>query len=359
MGVTKRSQPHRKCKPSPLSKKLNLSGLSQPRSCLSQPRSSIRKIQPLRRCKQSKNSKARGPATHMENFSFPRFQELPVELRLQVWRFALPCDTGPYLVEYDVFDSEDDEDGQGHWFKHPVNGKDGSQRHEYIPTHGGRLFPLPLAFANRESRFVAKGWVQKHNAHFNQKSSEMKGMPMFLSPADLQVDTLYIDNGEKWWDFGDCSETRATNPFTDLQRIAISEDLLVSWEGYAFLLGVMSDLTVIHRHLHTMYIVVGTRPTFSSGERQEIEQLPLGTFTWNSYEGRFVFEQNCSSENDGTSLLQKILYDIEKKRTKTVISPFTRHERVEGICKELACGLVADGVADFKIEFVRARKVMD
>jgi hypothetical protein len=92
---------------------------------------------------------------------FPLFSVLPLELREQIWRDALPKPAGPALYFYR---------GRGCWVPRPLTESDpgykaGADRQafEFRTDRLGHdnQFDLPLVFVNREARRVALAWLRK------------------------------------------------------------------------------------------------------------------------------------------------------------------------------------------------------
>ncbi|KAJ8070054.1 hypothetical protein OCU04_000453 [Sclerotinia nivalis] len=121
---------------------------------------------------------------------FPRFMELALELRNQIWSDALPekIDTALYLYT------------KGRW--HPLYLTSPDPYNEY--DHENDIFNLrvefrhdlldqvqvhtPLVFVNHEAREIATAWAHKQG--FVVK--ENKGRSVFGRPFNPESDVLYV-----------------------------------------------------------------------------------------------------------------------------------------------------------------------
>lgn len=167
--------------------------------------------------------------------SFPLFSSLPLELRDQIWRDALPDEVGPALYFY----------RKGCWCPRRLLQSD----EEYDPTNQELnlnfefrhdlldvvQFELPLFFVNREARNIALAWVREHGTEI--RALEGRQSLVFVCPFNPIRDVLYIAL-DKWDDFLREPDDRCFQPDlleqlisvkpADITRIAVSEALLRS-----------------------------------------------------------------------------------------------------------------------------------
>ena len=165
--------------------------------------------------------------------TFPLFSSLPLELRDQIWRDALPDKIGPALYFYrkgcwcprhllqsdEEYDSTNDELNLNFEFRHDL--LDVVQ------------FEVPLFFVNREARNIALAWMSEHGIEI--RAREDRRSPVFVCPFDPIRDVLYITL-DKWDEFLREPDDRCFEPdlfeklisvnSADVRRIAVPEALL-------------------------------------------------------------------------------------------------------------------------------------
>ena len=134
----------------------------------------------------------------MINSTFPLFPRLPPELRVQIWRNALPDIRGFALYFY----------RKGCWYpRHLLPSEEGYDherndqnlhfdfRYDFLDNI---QFELPLVFINREARHIAAGWISNYRIEI--RTCEDKPSPIFVSSFDPIQDVLYVGL-DKWNEF--------------------------------------------------------------------------------------------------------------------------------------------------------------
>ena len=133
--------------------------------------------------------------------SFPLFSCLPLELRLQIWRDALPHIIRPAI----------------HFFQKGCWDRQLSPPNNEFKYGLGLLdifqFEMPVFFVNREARDVVWAWIRKHGiktrAHEDRRSILVcppspifvyPPPPIFVCPFDPIRDVLYVAL-DKWDEF--------------------------------------------------------------------------------------------------------------------------------------------------------------
>lgn len=157
---------------------------------------------------------------------FALFSSLPLELRDQIWRAALPDEIPPALYFYkkggwcptDENDPENDESN--------VNFK---YRHDLLDVV---QLEVPLFFVSREARRIALAWVREHGIEI--RAREDRRSPVFVCPFNPVRDVLYIAV-DKWNEFlcephdrmcqPDMVEKYIHSEAVNITRIAIPEEL--------------------------------------------------------------------------------------------------------------------------------------
>ncbi|KAH8694215.1 hypothetical protein BGW36DRAFT_430234 [Talaromyces proteolyticus] len=166
--------------------------------------------------------------------TFSLFPCLPTELRLQIWREALPEKLGNPLYFYK----------KGCWGPRHLTEAD----EEYDPNneennlnfefHHDRLDPLhvevPLFFVNQEARSFALSWISEQG--LKTRFDKEKQSLVFIRPFDPQRDTLYVSQ-EKWDEFhcepfdrvfeADLENKNIGTPAPVFTRLAVSDELLL------------------------------------------------------------------------------------------------------------------------------------
>jgi hypothetical protein len=166
--------------------------------------------------------------------TFPLFQRLPTELRLQVWRETLPkriqnplyfytkrCWEPRHLTEAD---SDYDPDAE-----HNIN-------LEFCHEHLDPLeVEVPLFFVNHEAHSLALEWIRRQGLKlcFNQEKQSL----VFLRPFHPESDTLYVSE-EKWTEFHcdpvdrlfgvDLEDISVGSPAPAFTRLAVPDELLLN-----------------------------------------------------------------------------------------------------------------------------------
>lgn len=127
-------------------------------------------------------------ATTANSSAFPRFQDLPLELRDQIWHDSLPAKDKPALYPW----------RKGCWCLRSLQESDKEWDNEYLNLRFGFRHDLldhvqvemPLFSVNREARLIALVWMHKQN--INIRFRKDKQCYVFTRPFDPMVYVLYI-----------------------------------------------------------------------------------------------------------------------------------------------------------------------
>ncbi|PYI36272.1 hypothetical protein BP00DRAFT_491813 [Aspergillus indologenus CBS 114.80] len=214
--------------------------------------------------------------------TFRRFPWLPVELRLEIWKYALPIVTEKATL-YPWVEKTEWKRGKKSrycWIKPTL----------YYPvaprTH---QIAMPLLYVNHESHSVALDWLNKHRPL--RKRYNHKGTVLLTRPFFAEDDTLYLGLDPAAPDYEDHLRSRP-----DFKQLAVSED---------FFLADPSRLCHLVRCLtrcRSFSIVIGNGPApYSSNlpkkekmvERWEIDGLRETMLEWEaSYGGTLPWNPN-------------------------------------------------------------------
>lgn len=129
-------------------------------------------------------------ATNIPMFHW--FSRLPVELRIQIWREALPRKDEPALFFFRKECSTLEPDSETDESNYPENS------HLEFIFHEELLDPIqvdvPLAFVNREARGVALPWI--HEQGIKLRFCEGRLHPVHARPFDARRDVVYINDSK-------------------------------------------------------------------------------------------------------------------------------------------------------------------
>ncbi|OJK01908.1 hypothetical protein ASPACDRAFT_40724 [Aspergillus aculeatus ATCC 16872] len=193
------------------------------------------------------------PAPKNKHPTFRRFPWLPTELRLEIWKHALPILTDKATL-YPWVEKTDWKRGRKSrycWIKPTL----------YYPvaprTH---QIAMPLLYVNHESHSVALDWLNKHRPlrkRFNHKGTFLLTRPFFA-----EDDTLYLGLDHAAPDYKD-----SLLPRPEFKQLAVSEE---------FFLADPSGLCYLVRCLYrcrSYSIVVGNGPAPYSSDLPKKEKM--------------------------------------------------------------------------------------
>ena len=229
--------------------------------------------------------------------TFPLFSSLPLELRDQIWRDALPEKLGPALYFYRK---------RGCWCPRHLSKSEEGYDHE---NDGNNLnfefrydllddaeFEVPLFFVNREARSTALAWIREQGIEIHP--CEDRHYPVFVKAFDPTRDALYVPL-DKWDDFFCEPVDRSFEPdifeqLVDVKpgitRIAVPEALLRSK------LDTLQEIFQYFFQLERLFVVVGAQPDLQSADndmkvqrRWEFESTQGDALIWDDSRGRFEF----------------------------------------------------------------------
>ncbi|KAM0292359.1 hypothetical protein ACHAO9_003337 [Fusarium lateritium] len=230
---------------------------------------------------------------------FTIFMDLPLELRLEIWQYALPTVDLPGLAIYK----------KGCWQPRFLTPSDWDYyegdpdnirfefRYELLPVS----LEVPMMFVNHEARNVALSWLQRSGIRMRCNN----GQSYFQRPMNHNIDALYlpIDKLEEFdtepsdRQFEEDMINRHVGVVPYLRHFAISEEFFNSSEF--FLEGL--DWFI---HLETIYVVIGQQPDdHGHWEIVDIGERPI---IWGVERG---FEMGDGGTILNHDLCQRILAD--------------------------------------------------
>ncbi|GAM88649.1 hypothetical protein ANO11243_066830 [Dothideomycetidae sp. 11243] len=259
---------------------------------------------------------------------FSLFSRLPLELRILIWRFALPESVGQILCPYrESFwrierllpgnpgyedhepNSEDEEDID--YFKPQFR-----QRFRY-DLFGRAWIAIPAYYVNQEARTVATDWMQKNEfANYcpapNKPRRSITPL-VFVRPLDLCRDAIYIPLHEFSTFESPRSLPQIYNCFdrhSDAKQFAVSERLLYRHQG-----EIAETLLRNHPYVKVLLVVIESDldcdEDHLSTHWHEFEELSTGSFFWN-------LERNVFDFNG----IKKIGYEDKYKSIEDAIQTF-------------------------------------
>lgn len=205
------------------------------------------------------------PKTMDSFFTFPLFSSLPPELRIQIWRDALPDQDRPALYPYK----------RGCWCPRWLSPSDRGNDPKLKPNIDLEFryellddiqVELPLVFVNREARGIALAWALHQG--INMCFCKDRQCHIFIRPFNPKLDALYIAPN-RLYDFYAESSDRIFEPDLFAQnvnvapvhsRFAIPETLLQAEDD---LLREMFDEFLC---LAMLFVIVNTPPEFTDNE---------------------------------------------------------------------------------------------
>lgn len=221
---------------------------------------------------------------------FPLFSSLPLELRDQIWRDALPDENTIALYPY----------GRGCWRPQ---------------------VEIPLVFVNRSARGIALDWVQKQD--IEMRFCKDRQCHIFIRQFDLKRDAVYI-TPDKLYDCCTESLDRIQEPdlFDEivsfvpaLSHFAIPEALL------QFKDNPLHEIFDDFMCLAVLFIIVNPQPDFGDNnikvqQQWELESIPGKAFFWNQNHRAFDFE---GGENIDDEALYRRIEEAIKGLIPTLI----------------------------------------
>ncbi|PNY23531.1 Uncharacterized protein TCAP_06526 [Tolypocladium capitatum] len=223
--------------------------------------------------------------------AFPLFSSLPPELRIRIWRDALPDRDGPALYPY----------RKGCWCPRRISESDDGPEHAddtylFLEFRHDLLDSVhvkaPLAFVNREARCIALAWARKRGIEMRVREDSQ--CPVLARPFDPVHDALYVAL-DKFNDF--CCEPydrlfqpdlvdQGVSSSPDVTRIAIPEALLRSEDT------TLHQVTEWFPRLAVIFIVVDAQPDLEDDgtkvqRRWELEGTEGRAFVRNHDHGGF------------------------------------------------------------------------
>lgn len=249
--------------------------------------------------------------------TFYLFPSLPYELRLEVWRAALPIEMRPAMFLYreglwhtrllSAFEEDYLPDENLNWileFKHAL----------IDPVQ----YQVSLFFVNREAHAVALAWIR--NGGLGVRTLNEQYPPLCIRSFNPENDILYI-TAEKWNSFlGEADQRLLEINNQNLQfqivesirHIAISEEMLNLNNNDS---AIMDDLFGIFGNVREVYIILNPQPSFGTGRRYldsgldicirprwEIKDIQGQEYVWNSSSSRFEPSEGSNSEIEWKSV---------------------------------------------------------
>ncbi|KAF2148867.1 hypothetical protein K461DRAFT_324326 [Myriangium duriaei CBS 260.36] len=220
----------------------------------------------------------------LHTFTFTCFTRLPTEIRLKIWRFALPGHIGPSFSQYDA----------NSWHRGSIRA-DGRSTLEYS-ARDVKKFTIRMANVNQEVRDVTKAWAQHEGLRLSHPLSLHNGVLTFIKSFDRTQDWIYIDNEEGLWRLLKFFEAMGHGPLeaqasiqsSDMVSLAIHDNSLKEWDDLPNLAALIQLLHQLHHPVRRLSIVVGQHPDFANEhKRWEVEPLPLGRCVWDLKEEQF------------------------------------------------------------------------
>jgi hypothetical protein len=221
---------------------------------------------------------------------FPRFADLPGELRNQIWHAALPPNIGPalYLYRTGCISIREDPD---YYYPLPIVALSIEFRGDGL---GKAELTVPLWFVSREARSMVLPWLQaqqgvriRHRDDDNRSSTSRPSpvldpeldhrpclQPIFVKAFDPERDTVYVPD-DQWETFLSEPLNRLFKPGTDdryyvmrlLPRVAVPVSLLKRCGG-----NLIQDWLEWQDNLREMLVVLGEMPdweTEGKGEKED------------------------------------------------------------------------------------------
>lgn len=232
----------------------------------------------------------------MESAVFSLFPSLPAELRIQIWRDALPDKVGQALYFYK----------KGCWRPRHLTEADANYNphddelnlvfefhHEFLDDV---QLVIPSFFVNREARGITLTWI--HSQGIKIQFYKERQCLTFARSFNPKYDTLYVPL-EKWDEFiiepydrleePDLFNRAVECPGPQITRIAVPQALL------QHKVNPLADFFEWYNHLDMLFIIIDTPPDLQpedndTGVQQqwELKSTQGATFSWNHDRGVFV-----------------------------------------------------------------------
>lgn len=262
--------------------------------------------------------------------AFSLFPNLPLELRFQIWQYALPEKKESSLVPY----------RKGCWKVLPPTSEDSKKLPLVFQHHllDNIQIEIPLVFVNHEARDVAFSWIRKHDIkmRFNNSTQSYILTRQFdpihdalYVPLDQKIDFLneyrVITSGLR---LGSQGYYYSVQP--KLTNIAIPEALLHN-------VSIIDQMFEYFFSPNVLLIIVDTQPDFEDNDMKVQHQWNLESF------------QGMSVSWD---------YEQRKFEWKTgdVVGGEALYKRIEGAIEYLDRTMIEDGIKSFEIRPVFAVK---
>ena len=236
------------------------------------------------------------PVTAANHSLFHQFPRLPAELRIQIWRNALPDKDGPALYFYE----------KGCWYARFV-----SERQLTLEFYGYFLdyveVEVPMVFVNHEARAIALTWFREQQIKMWFRE-ERKGHHIFMRPFDVIDDFLYVSSDKfkdfccERWDRLSQLELNYSPVGTErsLRRIAVSAEALLQgdFEAVPMVLFRHSDLIALFVVVNWQVLDLQIDDSDMKVQRRWELDTALGmAFVWNHDHRRFDWENgDCIAE---------------------------------------------------------------
>ena len=246
------------------------------------------------------------PAATTQPFTFPHFSDLPAEIRNQIWRNALPYQTGPALHFYKpgCWCPRQLTESDQRWDPNDELNLDLEFRYDLLDHPH---IKIPLVFVNHEARAIALAWVREQGieTHFHDDSKQQqKRLDFFVRPFNPMYDAVYVAS-DQWNEFMFSSFERSSEPDLldktvdvrpNITHLAVPETLLLRRDdgagGDPF-----SELFEYYWWVRVLFVVLGdARP--EPGRLWELDESTtygVRAIVWDAERGRFEY----STKDDG------------------------------------------------------------
>ncbi|KAF2157915.1 hypothetical protein K461DRAFT_274154 [Myriangium duriaei CBS 260.36] len=263
-----------------------------------------------------RSSSSSSPSQNAIRMTFPRFSELPTELRNQIWHDTLPDKIGSAAYFYN----------RNCWTVQCRTEADLDYDHSaadvshHIIFREASLDPVCLDISmlnvNQEARDIAVAWVRQQGLRLEScrgNKNQLVAQCLF----DRTRDAVYLAP-DFWYHFGAEPQELLFSPQFDgrsvethiyIQQIALPQSLL------ADKFSDLPELLDQCRHITTLFVVAGPQPKSRPGkapERWELEPVHGGGFIWDVDQDCFVAEvkNNRVKDKELYELLDKIRWTI-------------------------------------------------
>lgn len=248
----------------------------------------------------------------MDAAVFSLFPSLPAELRIQIWRDALPDKVEPALFFYK----------KGCWHPRYLTEADASYHpHDdelnlVFEFHHELLddiqLVLPSFFVNREARGITLAWIRSQGIKI--RFYKKRQCLAFTRSFNPEYDTLYVPL-EKWDEFfiepfdrleePDLFDRTVDCPGPQITRIAVPQTVLQRK------VNPLPDLFEWYSHLDTLFIIIDTPADLQPEDndmglqqRWELKSRQGAIFSWDHGRDAFVGGFDDVSDQDLYKLIQ-------------------------------------------------------